>query len=31
MKVRALFMQLQAYLMGIDVGKGSFTLYFHDS
>ena len=31
MTANSLLMQLQADLMGIDVGKGSFTLSFHDS
>ena len=31
MTANSLLMQLQADLMGIDVGKGPFTLPFHDS
>ena len=31
MTANSLLMQLQADLMGIDVGKVSFTLSFHDS
>ena len=31
MTANSLSMQLQADLMGIDVGKGSFTLSFYDS
>ena len=31
MTANSLLMQLQADLMGIDVGKGSFTLTFRDS
>ena len=30
MTANSLLMQLQAALMGIDVGKGSFTFSFHD-
>ena len=31
MTANSLLMQLQANLMGIDVGKGSFTHSLHDS
>ena len=31
MTANSLLMQLQADLMGIDVGKGSFTLSLHES